>query len=174
MIDSDLYQMAQVPEESCASCSQAENNILQAHLLFHCAPSTARLCWHWSWWALSSRTCVSQTLCVAHVTGDSSILCAPTTSLFPCFLFFGQDSPLCLLGLPCPGGWKGNVLQHYREISFLPFALNKRVPFQHLPSATDLPCSAEQWETHLPQPASLLLLCAYLTWLAMCTACKGE
>lgn len=107
--------------------------------------------------------CVTDSLCSTHVTGDSSILCAPTTSLFPCFLFFGQDSPLCLLGLPCPGGWKGNVLQHYREISFLPFALNKRVPFQHLPSATDLPCSAEQWETQLPQPASLLLLCAYLT-----------
>lgn len=34
MTDSHRYQMAQVPEGSCASCSQAQHNTLQAHLLF--------------------------------------------------------------------------------------------------------------------------------------------
>lgn len=31
--------------------------------------------------------CVIDSLCSTHVTGDSSILCAPTTSLFPCMAF---------------------------------------------------------------------------------------
>lgn len=110
----------------------------------------------------SSTTCVSQALCVAH-TGDSSIICASTRSLFPCIaspcLVWPRQSPVSA----------GPALSRrvsfpstQSVISFLQLALNKRVPFQHLPSATRLPCSAVQWETQLPQLASLVLLCAYL------------
>lgn len=110
----------------------------------------------------SSTTRVSQALCVAH-TNDSSIICASTMSLFLCIAFPCSVWPRWSPVSAEPAlSRRVSFSRTESVISFLLLALNKRVPFQHLPSATRLPCSAVQWETQLPQLASLLLLCAYL------------
>lgn len=143
MINSHLYQMVQVPEESCASCSQAEHNTLQAHLLFPLTVYPAQQgCTDTGAGEHSEQQnlCVTGCLCSTCVTAPHFVLFLRVC--FPAFLSpvkFGQASFLCLLGLPCPGGREGNVLQHIQSmVSFLLFALSERLPLQHLPSATRL------------------------------------
>lgn len=83
----------------------------------------------------SSRTCVSLALCVAHVWQLHTLCPYYEFVLLHCFPLLSWAK----IGLPCPEGHKGNVLQHTQSvISFLLFALNEGLPFQHLPSATRL------------------------------------